>query len=121
MCPRGSIEAGVGAGGCRARKARLLARWGPWSSSLEVCVTAMLEESLGHLGAGNRLEVQLLGSLTSWRRGRCLALLAGSAGWVGEPLPPASLLHGQTEDRSPWMWLPRLPSPQGAQCPWVHH
>ena len=40
VCPRGSIEAGVVAGGYRARKARLLAGWGPWSSSLQVCVTA---------------------------------------------------------------------------------
>lgn len=47
----------------------------------------------GHLGAGSRLKVQLLGSLDKQEAG-AWQVLAGLKGGVGEPLLPAPLLDG---------------------------
>ena len=64
VCPRRSIEAGVVAGGYRARKARLLAGWGLGLPPHRFVLLLVLEESLGHLATGklDRLEErQVLG------------------------------------------------------------
>ena len=122
VCPRGSIEAGVVAGGYRARKARLLAGWGPWSSSLQVCVTASVGGVTRAPCCWKQTEGPATGKLDKLEQrqvlGRSSRALKG--GWVNLCCLP-HFCTGQTEDGSPWMWLPCLPSPQGAQCPWAHH
>lgn len=125
LCLRDSAEAGAEARGCRARKAAgrpgegLAGCAGSGSSWLEVCVSAGVGGVTGPPWCWEQTQRASCweacrpgGEAGAWQ------VLGGLKGERAGVCRPLRFRTGQAEWGLPGTWLPCLPPPPGAQCPW---